>query len=250
MYDLVIVEDEDEVRNGLVEFFPWEKLGFRVAADFDNGRSALNYCLQHRADVVLTDIRMSFFSGLDLIRELSAHPDPPLFCIMTAYSDFEYAKEAIRYSVQDYIVKPASLDEISSSFRRIRERLDEASAPVVAAAGESDNPLISRAMDIIGKKTSTCTLASVSAELGVNSSHLSRLFKEKTGENFQSYLIRQKMNIAVSMLESRAGYRNSDIAEATGYSDVQNFCRIFTRCFGVSPQQYRKNRLRGHDEKV
>ncbi len=250
MYDLVIVEDEDEVRNGLVEFFPWEKLGFRVAADFDNGRSALDYCLQHRADVVLTDIRMSFFSGLDLIRELSAHPDPPLFCIMTAYSDFEYAKEAIRYSVQDYIVKPASLDEISSSFRRIRERLDEASAPVVAAAGESDNPLISRAMDIIGKKTSTCTLASVSAELGVNSSHLSRLFKEKTGENFQSYLIRQKMNIAVSMLESRAGYRNSDIAEATGYSDVQNFCRIFTRCFGVSPQQYRKNRLRGHDEKV
>ena len=199
---------------------------------------------------MLTDIRMSFFSGLDLIRELSAHPDPPLFCIMTAYSDFEYAKEAIRYSVQDYIVKPASLDEISSSFRRIRERLDEASAPVVAAAGESDNPLISRAMDIIGKKTSTCTLASVSAELGVNSSHLSRLFKEKTGENFQSYLIRQKMNIAVSMLESRAGYRNSDIAEATGYSDVQNFCRIFTRCFGVSPQQYRKNRLRGHDEKV
>lgn len=250
MYDLVIVEDEDEVRNGLVEFFPWEKLGFRVAADFDNGRSALDYCLQHRADVVLTDIRMSFFSGLDLIRELSAHPDPPLFCIMTAYSDFEYAKEAIRYSVQDYIVKPASLDEISSSFRRIRERLDEASAPVVAAAGESDNPLISRAMDIIGKKTSTCTLASVSAELGVNSSHLSRLFKEKTGENFQSYLIRQKMNIAVSMLESRAGYRNSDIAEATGYSDVQNFCRIFTRCFGVSPQQYRKKRLRGHDEKV
>ena len=250
MYDLVIVEDEDEVRNGLVEFFPWEKLGFRVAADFDNGRSALDYCLQHRADVVLTDIRMSFFSGLDLIRELSAHPDPPLFCIMTAYSDFEYAKEAIRYSVQDYIVKPASLDEISSSFRRIRERLDEASAPVVAAAGESDNPLISRAMDIIGKKTSTCTLASVSAELGVNSSHLSRLFKEKTGENFQSYLIRQKMNIAVSMLESRAGYRNSDIAEATGYSDVQNFCRIFARCFGVSPQQYRKNRLRGHDEKV
>ena len=250
MYDLVIVEDEDEVRNGLVEFFPWEKLGFRVAADFDNGRSALDYCLQHRADVVLTDIRMSFFSGLDLIRELSAHPDPPLFCIMTAYSDFEYAKEAIRYSVQDYIVKPASLDEISSSFRRIRERLDEASAPVVAAAGEIDNPLISRAMDIIGKKTSTCTLASVSAELGVNSSHLSRLFKEKTGENFQSYLIRQKMNIAVSMLESRAGYRNSDIAEATGYSDVQNFCRIFTRCFGVSPQQYRKNRLRGHDEKV
>ena len=250
MYDLVIVEDEDEVRNGLVEFFPWEKLGFRVAADFDNGRSALDYCLQHRADVVLTDIRMSFFSGLDLIRELSAHPDPPLFCIMTAYSDFEYAKEAIRYSVQDYIVKPASLDEISSSFRRIRERLDEASVPVVAAAGESDNPLISRAMDIIGKKTSTCTLASVSAELGVNSSHLSRLFKEKTGENFQSYLIRQKMNIAVSMLESRAGYRNSDIAEATGYSDVQNFCRIFTRCFGVSPQQYRKNRLRGHDEKV
>ena len=55
------------------------------------------------------------------------------------------------------------------------------------------------------------------------------------------------MRIAQSMLESRVGYRNNDIAAATGYSDVQNFCRIFTRYFGVSPQQYRKNHLRGHD---
>ena len=246
MYDLIIVEDEDEVRNGLMEFFPWEKLGFHAVAAFDNGRSALEYCLKNRPDVVLTDIRMPFFSGFDLIRELSSQPDPPLFCIMTAYSDFEYAKEAIRYSVQDYIVKPASFDEISTSFRRIRERLDSANVSITPA-NSSDNPLIGRALEIIERKTASCTLASVSAELGVNSSHLSRLFKEKTGENFQSYLIKQKMKIAVSMLESRIGYKNSDIAAATGYSDVQNFCRIFTRYFGVSPQQYRKNFLRGSD---
>lgn len=247
MYDLVIVEDEDELRNGLMEFFPWEKLGFHAAAAFDNGRKALEYCRENRVDVVLTDIRMPFFSGFDLIRELSAEPDPPLFCIMTAFSDFEYAKEAIRYSVQDYIVKPASFEEISTSFSRIRERLDSERMTTVAVSGVNDNPLVNRAIEIIDKKTATCTLTSVAAELGVNSSHLSRLFKEKTGENFQSYLIKQKMRIAQSMLESRVGYRNNDIAAATGYSDVQNFCRIFTRYFGVSPQQYRKNHLRGHD---
>ena len=248
MYSLIIVEDEDEVRNGLVEFLPWEKLGFQVINDFDNGRNALEYCQKNKVDVVLTDIRMPFFSGFDLIRELSGMPDPPLFCIMTAYSDFEYAKEAIRYSVQDYIVKPASFDEISASFSRIRERLDSAGVSIVPSS--NDNPLIGRALEIIERKTASCTLASVSAELGVNSSHLSRLFKEKTGENFQSYLIKQKMRIAVSMLESHAGYRNSDIAAATGYSDVQNFCRIFTRYYGVSPQQYRKNYLRGKDAQI
>lgn len=245
MYDLIIVEDEDEVRNGLMEFFPWEKFGFHAVAAFDNGRAALEYCRKNKVDVVLTDIRMPFFSGFDLIRELSSEQDPPLFCIMTAYSDFEYAKEAIRYSVQDYIVKPASFDEISSSFLRIKERLD--SAKVTIAPANNDNPLISQALEIIERKTASCTLSSVSAELGVNSSHLSRLFKEKTGENFQNYLIRQKMRIAVSMLESHIGYKNNDIAAATGYSDVQNFCRIFTKYYGVSPQQYRKNFLRGQN---
>ena len=55
------------------------------------------------------------------------------------------------------------------------------------------------------------------------------------------------MRIAVSMLESHIGYKNNDIAAATGYSDVQNFCRIFTKYYGVSPQQYRKNFLRGQN---
>ena len=57
MYDLIIVEDEDEVRNGLMEFFPWEKFGFHAVAAFDNGRAALEYCRKNKVDVVLTDIR-------------------------------------------------------------------------------------------------------------------------------------------------------------------------------------------------
>lgn len=245
MYNLVIVEDEDEVRNGLEELFPWEKLGFHVSACFDNGRTALEYCLNNRMDVVLTDIKMPFFSGFDLIKALSSQPDPPLFCIMTAYSDFEYAKRAIRYAVEDYIVKPASFDEISAAFERIKSHLDNAN--LSASQHSSDNPLVARALEIIDKKTATCSLASVSDELGVNSSHLSRLFKDKTGENFQSYLIKKKMMIAAQMLECKVSYKNSDIATATGYSDVQNFCRVFTKFYGVSPQQYRKQYIRGEN---
>ncbi len=245
MYKLVIVEDEDEVRKGLEELFPWEKLGFHVSASFDNARSALEHCLAERTDVVLTDIRMPFFSGFDLIRELSSHPNPPLFCIMSAYSDFEYAKKAIRYGVADYIVKPASFDEISAAFERIRGQLGSADFSV--SRYNSDNPLVAHALEIIDKKTATCTLESVSDELGVNSSHLSRLFKEKTGENFQSYLIRKKMMIASHMLECKLSYKNSEIASATGYSDVQNFCRTFTKFYGLSPQQYRKQYLRGEN---
>ena len=50
MYDLIIVEDEDEVRNGLMEFFPWEKFGFHAVAAFDNGRAALEYCRKNKVD--------------------------------------------------------------------------------------------------------------------------------------------------------------------------------------------------------
>ncbi len=241
MYSLVIVDDETELLEGLSQYFPWGKLGFAVEGAFTNARTALQWCKDNATDVVLTDIRMPFMSGLDLIEQLKDLQHPPLFCIMSAYNDFEYAKQAIRYGVMEYLVKPASFEEIEQTFSNIRTQLDgkvlySATTPV---AEQSLNPLITQALSIIEKRTSTCSLQSIAEELGINPSYLSRLFKEEKGLNFQDYLLQRKMEIAKTMLGGAFGYKNKEIAKALGYQDTQNFCRTFRKYYGTSPQQMR-----------
>lgn len=250
MHDLIIIDDETELLEGLSEYFPWESLGFRVAGAFGDCRTALQYCRSRRVDVVLTDIRLPFFSGFDLIRKLKNMEHVPLFCVMSAYSDFEYAKQAIQFGVQDYLVKPSSFEDIEKVFINIRRTLDANTGANIPRQAFCDNPLVNKAMEIIEKKTSSCTLNSIAEELDIHSSYLSRLFKEKIGENFQDYLVRKKMTLAAEMLVGKVGYRNNEIAAALGYQDAQNFCRIFRKHYGVSPQQYRQEHLKSGKETV
>ena len=70
MLNLVIVEDESNIRECLVHLFPWDSLGIHVAAAFSNGQDAFHYLSAEHADILLTDIRLPNISGLDLIRML------------------------------------------------------------------------------------------------------------------------------------------------------------------------------------
>ncbi|MDD3903694.1 MAG: response regulator [Sphaerochaeta sp.] len=243
MYSIIIIDDEKELLEGLSQYFPWEKIGFQVAGAFNDGRSALAYCTSHPVDVVLTDIRMPFMSGLDLIRELRTYKHVPLFCIMSAYNDFDYAKQAISFGVQDYLLKPSTFEEIEQTFTKIKNLLDGTTVETVHATHTKEcNPLIREALTIIEKRTSSCSLQTIAEELGINTSYLSRLFKEESGQNFQDYLVTVKMQQATQMLMGKVEYRNKEIAIALGYQDTQNFCRTFRKYFGTSPQQYRQEK--------
>ena len=241
MYTLVIVDDEKELLEGLTNYFPWESIGFVVAGSFSDGRSALSYCKAHTVDVVLTDIRMPFMSGLELIEQLRMIENPSLFCIMSAYNDFYYAKKAIGYGVVEYLVKPASFDEITSTFQKIRGVLD-GQVPTIGNehTSEPTNALIFQSLAIIEKRLSSCSLQNIASELGITTSYLSRLFKEETNQNFQDYLLAKKMEVAKQMLFSKVGYRNKELARALGYQDTRNFCRTFRKYWGTSPQQFKK----------
>lgn len=241
MYSLVIIDDEVELLEGLSTYFPWETIGFTVSASFTDARTAIPFCKEHPVDVVLTDIRMPFISGLDLIQELKKSKSDLLFCVMSAYDSFEYARRAIAYGVQDYLVKPATFEEIQNTFFKIRSLLDEKTIALATESGDTHYaPLIATAHSILHKRFGSCTLQSVASELGINSSYLSRLFKEETGRNFQDILFEVKMEHACRMLTGKIRYKNKDIAKAVGYQDTQNFCRAFKARFGSSPQQYRK----------
>ncbi|MGH4036696.1 MAG: response regulator [Sphaerochaeta sp.] len=105
MYNVVICEDEDIIRKGLIFSFDFQSLQLMVVADFDNPVSCLEYLKNHKVDIIITDIKMPLMSGIEMIGSIEDKKKYE-FIILSGYSDFEYAKKAISFGVTEYLVKP------------------------------------------------------------------------------------------------------------------------------------------------
>jgi two-component system response regulator YesN len=123
MFRAIIVDDEELIATNLKQAVPWEELDFRVAGVFANGAAALDFVRREGADLVVTDIRMPAMTGTELARSLSRLPDPPLVLFLTGYGEFDYAREAIRYGVYDYILKPIDYRELADAVYGAAEKL-------------------------------------------------------------------------------------------------------------------------------
>lgn len=240
MYSLIIVDDEIELRNGLVNYFPWEEFGFKVENSFGSAQEAILWFKENTADVLLTDIRMPFMNGLELISKIKEiKSDSILFCLLTAHKDFQYAQKGIQLGIRHYLVKPTDFNEIGQAFREIKEELDKKQKNKITYQ-DIKNIHIQKALNLIQASPDSTSLKNLADRLNVNASYLSRLFKEETGQNFSTILNAAKMEKAKIFLTSHVSYSNREIAGFLGYLDPQNFCRSFRKHFKMTPQSYRK----------
>ncbi len=123
-YTVILVDDEEEVRQAIIRKLDWEAIGFEVIGYADNGEDALEIAERLRPDVVMTDIKMPFMDGLTLANKLKQISKDTKIIIFSGFDDFEYAKEAIKLNVEEYILKPINASELKSVFIRIKEKLD------------------------------------------------------------------------------------------------------------------------------
>ena len=123
-YRIMIVDDEEEVRLGIVKKLDWDQLGYEVAADAENGEEALLKAEEQELDVVMTDIKMPYMDGLQFCSELLKINPGVKLIILSGFGDFEYAKEAIRLNVVEYVLKPVNAAELSQILTRVRATLD------------------------------------------------------------------------------------------------------------------------------
>ncbi|MGN7940345.1 response regulator [Virgibacillus sp. 6R] len=122
-YKVFLVDDDRFVRKGLINLIDWEGCGFEVCAEADNGEDALEYIQTNHPDLVITDIKMPVLDGLELIKQtVETKKSPPNFIIITGYSDFKYAQRAVKYSVDDFILKPVDKDEIEETLKKVAEK--------------------------------------------------------------------------------------------------------------------------------
>ncbi len=125
MYKVLIVDDERLIRKSIRNRLDWAHCGVEICGEAANGEEALRTMQNESPDIVLTDIRMPLMDGLALIEKASVLCPRTKFIIMSAYSDFDYAKQAIRLGVEDYILKPVKVKELEEVVRKIVHSLDE-----------------------------------------------------------------------------------------------------------------------------
>ena len=125
LYRIILVDDEEEVRQGIIRKIDWEKLGFEVTGDAENGQDAMEMIEQLEPDVVMTDIRMPYMDGLALTAKIRAKYPSVKVLIFSGFDDFEYAQQAIKLNVTEYILKPVNVEELTGILNRVRESLDE-----------------------------------------------------------------------------------------------------------------------------
>lgn len=124
MYSILVADDEAIIRNGIKHLLDYESLGFTICAEASDGNETLHAIRTYNPDVVMMDIRMPGLTGLEVVKKARAEGFTGKVIIISSYSDFKYAQEAIRHGVQYYIIKPIDEDELENILHEFKESFD------------------------------------------------------------------------------------------------------------------------------
>lgn len=122
---VLIVDDEPLVRRGIRSLIDWERLGFFICGEAEDGQSALEQIAKYQPSLVLLDIRMPQMSGTEFMRLARASGFDGEFIILSGYPDFQYAQTAIRYGASFYLSKPIDEKELEDAVLSVKERLEK-----------------------------------------------------------------------------------------------------------------------------
>ncbi|MGG4142621.1 response regulator [Paenibacillus algorifonticola] len=127
MLNMLIVDDESFVIEGLKHAVDWSLYGIRIAGEANNGAEALELLdtLDKPIDIIMTDVRMPIMDGFGLIERLNERGHRCKIIVLTGHEEFDYAKKAIRYRIFEYLLKPVTLDKIEETVSRLSAEFRE-----------------------------------------------------------------------------------------------------------------------------
>ena len=237
MYRVVLVDDEALILRGLSTVIPWTEMGCEVVGTATNGQAGLELIRKLKPDILFTDIRMPNMDGLTMLAALGSEFPHMQTAVLTAYRDFDYARQAITLGVCRYLLKPSNLNELKETLRIMVSRLDLPPA----AASEAGNFIVNAALDFMRENCMQqhLSLSTVADHVYVSQWHLSKLLNRETGKSFFDLLGSMRIEKSKTLLRT-PGMNIQDVAEQTGYTDVAHFSRTFKKLTGQTPGEYRK----------
>lgn len=120
---ILVVEDEVKIRKGIASLIG-RRTEHTVIGEARNGEEGYEMALKYQPDVVITDIRMPKMSGIEMMQKLQERGDFWHFVILSGYSEFEYAKQALRCGAEDYLLKPLAPEDVTQILASIQEKIE------------------------------------------------------------------------------------------------------------------------------
>ncbi|WP_284645087.1 response regulator transcription factor [Paenibacillus silviterrae] len=268
MLKLLVAEDVRTVREAIVYAVDWNAIGVRIVAAVDNGEEALRVLEEAEPDIVLTDIGMPRMNGIELIAAVKERRPNVKCIILSGLSDFEYARQALKLYVLDYVLKPIDPEEIQAAVQRAaamvnKEREERRGLALAEQAVKEKLPKLSEQMNSIDfsgnpKKKKVAeqtleyvlqhfrsrelTLTQIAAAVGLSEKYLNLVFKEVTGHTLNHFIIRLRMEEAARLLQDPI-MKVYEVCDLIGYSDQDYFRESFKKHYGVTPTEYKSNYL-------
>lgn len=250
MYKVVIIDDEIWGIRSINSTFNWSENGFEVIGEYTDAEEAIEEIYRLMPDVVCTDIKMAGLSGLELIKRINGKLNVK-FVVISAYKNFEYAKEAIEYGVVAYGVKPVSTKEANDILKRLREILDREHGNInidekfkkydIKNRDIKNEKFLELLNYIFNNYNRKLSLEMLAERFGLNDSYCSKLFNCYFECGFAQFVNVIRIKNAVELLENTS-MSISDVCFECGFNDYSYFNKVFKQQIGRSPKNYRNSR--------
>ena len=253
MYRVLLVDDEQIERMALakkIDRYYGDKVNIYHAG---NGREAVDMCSDHKNDIIIMDISMPEMNGVMAAKYIRQIDDKCSIIFLTAYDDFEYARNAIKIRALDYLLKPCDINDLLAVMDMAIQKLDrecdfkgntkenkpERKRENVKNFDEQTTIKYLREY-VENNYTFDISMQEVAEDMGYSDAYFSKLFKQYFNQNFTAYLTEYRIKKAKELLTDT---NNSikDISRMVGYEDSNYFAKIFKRIVGEIPSKFREN---------
>lgn len=253
MYRVLLVDDEQIERMALakkIDRYYGDKVNIYHAV---NGREAVDMCSEHKNDIIIMDISMPEMNGVMAAKYIRQIDDKCSIIFLTAYDDFEYARNAIKIRALDYLLKPCDINDLLAVMDMAIQKLDrecdfkgntkenkpERKRENVKNFDEQTTIKYLREY-VENNYTFDISMQEVAEDMGYSDAYFSKLFKQYFNQNFTAYLTEYRIKKAKELLTDT---NNSikDISRMVGYEDSNYFAKIFKRIVGEIPSKFREN---------
>lgn len=251
MYSVLLVEDEEIIRKGIRHSIAWEECQAVVIGEASNGKEGKELIEELKPDIVVTDLNMPIMDGLKMIAETKYNYDY-VAIILTGYSDFEYAREAIKYGVSNYVLKPMNRDEMkealeqavleSENIHYLRQRNEKAQElKNIDLINEKELPndeVVEQVLKYISNNyQKKITLTELEETLHYSERYLNQRFRKALNTTVIEYLNRYRLQKALEILKEKK-IPISEVGWECGIGEYKYFNHVFKKYIGCTAKEY------------
>ncbi|WP_026287276.1 response regulator [Gracilibacillus lacisalsi] len=124
-WKVLIADDEFIIRDGIMSSVNWGDFNMEVVAEAEDGEEAVDLAIRHEIDVLLIDLNMPIMNGITAMKKIKNQLHDCRMVVISGYDDFQYAQEAIRLQVEDYLLKPVNPNQLAGILGEVKQQLDQ-----------------------------------------------------------------------------------------------------------------------------